>query len=92
MPRTQITHSPRGKKMESQGSCHPYEKGAVIKCDCGFEIPVIPDIEAVGYTIDAHVEEHRKQLKNPIKGEHAAKEIHDSLFKKLFDKIILMST
>jgi hypothetical protein len=78
--------------MESQGRFHPYEKGAVIKCECGFEIPVIPDIEAVGYTIDAHVEEHRRQQKNPIKGEHHAKQIHDSLFKKLFDKIILMST
>jgi hypothetical protein len=73
--------------MHSPKNFHSYEFGSVIKCECGFEIPVIPEMEAVGNAIDDHVEEHRRKQKDPIKGEIDANHIHDFLFNKLFEKI-----
>jgi hypothetical protein len=77
--------------MDSQKSIHSQDNASIIKCQCGFEIPVIPEMEALGSTIDAHVEEHRRKQKDSAKGEIAAKHFHDYLFKKLFDKIAQMS-
>ena len=77
--------------MDSKENFHSYERRSVIRCECGFEIPVIPDMEAVGITIDTHIEEHRRKQKDPAKGEIAAKRVHDYLFRKLFEKISQMS-
>ena len=74
--------------MHSPKNFHSYECGSVIKCECGFEIPVI---QAVGCAIDDHVEEHRRNQKDSIKGEIVANHIHDFLFKKLFEKICQMN-
>jgi hypothetical protein len=68
----------------------PNRKGSIIKCECGFEIPILPDPQAVGRTIDAHIEEHRKKYKDPTQGENAARRIHDFLFKSFFEKIAEM--
>ncbi|HEX7483350.1 MAG TPA: hypothetical protein VF350_07775 [Candidatus Bathyarchaeia archaeon] len=76
--------------MPNQKNLHPFESCSIIKCECGFEILVIPEMETVGSTIDAHVEEHRRKQKDPTKGEVAANHIHDFLFKKLFQKIAQM--
>ena len=73
--------------MSKLSNLPPNRKGCVIRCECGFEIPVIPDAKAVGVTIDAHIEEHRKKHKDPKEGEKAAQHIHDYLFSELFDKI-----
>ena len=73
--------------MPSQKNFHSYESRSIIKCECGFEILVIPEMETVGNAIDAHVEEHRRKQKDSTKGEIAANHIHDFLFKKLFQKI-----
>ena len=78
--------------MHNPKNFHSYECGFVIKCECGFEIPVIPEMETVGSAIDAHVEEHRRKQKDSIKGEIVANHIHDFLFKKLFEKIGQMNT
>lgn len=65
----------------------PNRKGCIIRCECGYEIPVIPDANSVGVAIDEHIEEHRKKHKNPIEAEKAAKHVHDYLLSALFDKI-----
>jgi len=77
--------------MGRQDDCNPPKKGSTIKCECGFEIIVIPDMEIVGNTIDAHVEEHRKKQKDPSKSEITGKHFQDYLFKKLFEKIYQMN-
>jgi hypothetical protein len=77
--------------MRSPKNFHSHECGSIIKCECGFEIPVIPEMETVGNAIDAHVEDHRRKQKDSIKGEIAANHIHDYLFKKLFEKIAQMT-
>jgi hypothetical protein len=48
-------------------------------------------METVGGAIDAHVEQHRGKQKDPTKGEIDANNIHDFLFKKLFEKIAQMN-
>lgn len=65
----------------------PNRKGSVIRCECGFEILVIPDAEAVGISIDAHIEEHKRKHKDPVEAEKTAQHIHDFLFAVLFEKI-----
>ena len=77
--------------MHSQKNFHSYENRSIIKCECGFEILVIPEMETVGGAIDAHVEQHRGKQKDPTKGEIDANNIHDFLFKKLFEKIAQMN-
>lgn len=47
--------------MHSPKNFHSYECGSIIKCECGFEIPVIPEMETVGSAIDDHVEDHRRK-------------------------------
>ena len=75
------------RKMSTLGKLPPNRKGCVIRCECGFEIPVIPDAKTVGITIDAHIEEHRKKRKDAKEGDKDAEHIHDILFSELFDKI-----
>jgi hypothetical protein len=74
------------KRMDNQDSTKRLYHG-VITCECGFQIPVIPDVKAVGSAIDSHIEEHKKLHTDSKLGEIAAKHIHDHLFKKLFEKI-----
>jgi hypothetical protein len=37
----------------------------LIKCECGTEILLVPDLKAMDRAIDAHVAEHRKKANNP---------------------------
>jgi hypothetical protein len=70
----------------------PAKKGvSVIKCECGFEIPVVADVKMLGRAIDEHVEEHKRNCLDPENAEIAANRIQDNLFKQLFEKIAQMS-
>jgi hypothetical protein len=73
--------------MSTLGKLPPNRKGCVIHCECGYEIPVIPDAKAVGVALDEHIEMHRKKHKDSKDGEEEAQHIHDVLFSELFDKI-----
>ena len=37
----------------------------LIKCECGAEILLLPDLKAMDLAIEAHVAEHRKKGSNP---------------------------
>jgi hypothetical protein len=74
-------------RMNKLSRIPPNRKGSIIRCECGFEIPVLPDAQAVGSTIDAHIEEHKRKLKDPDEAEIAAKRVHDHLFRILFEKM-----
>jgi hypothetical protein len=39
----------------------------LIKCECGTEILLLPDLKAMDRAINAHVAEHRKKGSNPSK-------------------------
>ena len=90
MLKTILRISTREKEMDDQENSHSYERRSIIKCECGFEIPVISDVEAVGHTIDVHTEKHRREQKDSVKGEIVAKRVHDYLYMKLFEKISQM--
>ena len=52
------------KKIDSKKGDKP-----IIKCDCGLEIPLLPDLKAMSKAIEAHVETHRKIEKDCSKTE-----------------------
>jgi hypothetical protein len=37
-----------------------------VKCECGKEILLVPDLKAMTNAIEAHVQEHSKKLRDPI--------------------------
>jgi hypothetical protein len=43
------------------------ERLPIIKCECGTEILLLPNLRAMDRAIDAHVAEHRKKGNNPSK-------------------------
>jgi hypothetical protein len=45
------------------------ERLPIIKCECGAEILLLPDLKAMDRAINAHVAEHRKEGKNPFLGQ-----------------------
>ena len=57
----------------------------VIKCYCGFKILLIPNVKEMSKAIDAHVAEHKKKTKDPLRAEHEAEAIENYLIKQLFD-------
>ena len=38
-----------------------------VKCECGTEILLVPDLKAMTTAIEAHVLEHSQKLKDPVK-------------------------
>jgi hypothetical protein len=51
----------------SNAELHLKEHLPLIKCECGTEILLVPDLGAMDRAIDAHVAEHRKKGNNPSK-------------------------
>jgi hypothetical protein len=39
----------------------------LIKCECGAEILLVPDLKAMNHAIEAHVGEHRNKGNNPAR-------------------------
>lgn len=64
---------------------------SIIKCECGFEIPVIADAKLLGRAIDEHIEEHRKKYQTSEDSEIVADRVQNNLFKQLFEKIAQMN-
>ncbi|MGD6852067.1 MAG: hypothetical protein ACQCN6_08415 [Candidatus Bathyarchaeia archaeon] len=58
----------------------------VIRCFCGAEILLLPDVKLMSKAIEAHVEEHIKNIKNAKKAEEEAERVRDDLITKVFDK------
>ncbi|MCW4029547.1 MAG: hypothetical protein NWE92_07870 [Candidatus Bathyarchaeota archaeon] len=58
----------------------------MIRCHCGKEILVVPDVKLMSEAIDAHAEEHKKRIKDPKQAEEEAEHIRDELIAQLFDK------
>ncbi len=58
-----------------------------IKCECGFEIPVVPKAGRVGGAIDAHAEEHKRKKLNEAEGENEAEQVRNDLIRQAFEKI-----
>jgi len=71
-----------GKESESR-----VIKNMIVTCECGFEIPITSDASTVGSIIDAHIEEHLKDIRNPQKAIAASKRLHGHIFRQLFEVV-----
>lgn len=47
---------------------------------------LVPNVKLMSTAIEAHVEEHKKKIKDPDKAEAEAERIRDDLIVKVFDK------
>jgi len=58
----------------------------LIKCECGKEILIVPDVDAMSRAIEAHVWEHLKEEKNPRKAAYESNRLWDLLVAATFSK------
>lgn len=58
-----------------------------IRCRCGAEILVVPNVEAMSKAIEAHVEEHKKTIKNHKEARKEAGRVRDELIEKVLMQI-----
>jgi hypothetical protein len=62
-------------------------KGMVlVRCSCGDEILLLPDLKAMGKAIDDHVELHLQSLKNPSCTPAEAEHLKDMLIAQVLTK------
>ena len=52
---------------------------AIIKCDCGEEILLIPDLEEMGKAIEIHAEKHQQKISDPTKAQAEAERVKNLL-------------
>lgn len=70
----------RGNVRKSQGSL------PLLKCECGAEILLLPDLKVMNHAIEVHVSEHRKKERDPHKAAVTAAHIREILIKQLLKK------
>jgi len=59
-----------------------------IKCECGAEILLLPDLKVMNHAIEVHVSKHREKEKNADKGEAESRRIQDLLITQVFEKAL----
>ena len=58
----------------------------LVRCECGTEILMVPDVKLMGEAIETHVGLHTRKLKNPVEAEVEAERIRDFLIGQVLDK------
>ena len=59
-----------------------------VKCECGAEILLLPDVKTMGNAIEAHVTQHIQKTKDPANTATAeAESLRDTLIAQVFNKI-----
>jgi hypothetical protein len=61
------------------------ERLPLISCECGTEILVVPDLQAMNRAIKTHVTEHRKKIRNTKNNKTTSSKIS-----KLLSQLILI--
>lgn len=62
------------------------EKIPTIKCECGYEIMLVPDLKVMNKAIESHVAEHVKKQPDKAKAEREAKRIGELLIEQVLKK------
>jgi hypothetical protein len=57
-----------------------------IKCFCGTEILVLPNVKAMSEAIENHVQIHMQKIQDPAKAEAEAERIRNYLITQALDK------
>lgn len=58
----------------------------IIRCECGAEILMVPDLKGMSEAIEAHAEKHAKEAENPVEAEVIADRIRENLIGQVFKK------
>lgn len=58
----------------------------MIRCSCGAEILLAPNVNAISEVIEAHVEKHTQKIKDPKAAEEEAERIRDHLIIQVLDE------
>ena len=59
-----------------------------VKCECGTEILLLPNVKTMGNAIEAHVTQHIQKLKTPANAAAAeAESLRDTLIAQVFSKL-----
>jgi hypothetical protein len=62
------------------------ERLPIIKCECGAEILLLPDLKVMSHAVEVHVEEHRKTEKDAVKAATDAVRVRNNLIAQVLDK------
>ena len=58
----------------------------VIRCSCGFEILLVPDVKVMSKAIEAHAEKHQQKVKDTKGSKAEAERISDHLIAQVFEE------
>lgn len=73
--------------MPKEGSVRKGEGSLpLLKCECGAEILLLPDLRVMNHAIEVHVSEHRRKEKDPGKAVAIAAHVREILIKQLLKK------
>ena len=57
----------------------------VIRCLCGSKILLVPSVKEMSQAIEAHVEEHKLKIENPMEAKEESDRIRNNLIEQVFD-------
>jgi hypothetical protein len=63
------------------------ETVSVIRCECGFALPLVSNLEEMGISIQAHAAAHENSVSNRIKAKNEFSRIEDFLLKQVYKTI-----
>ena len=59
----------------------------IIKCKCGAEFLLIPDLNEMSLVVEKHAQMHREAESDPEKAEAVYGEVQDQLIMQIFSKV-----
>lgn len=75
-----------GKKTHVDKDRELAEHLPLLRCECGAEILLLPDLKVMNHAIEVHVANHRKKEKDRTKAAKVASHIRQILIEQLFEK------
>jgi hypothetical protein len=60
---------------------------AVITCECGKELLLLPDLKAMAQAIDAHICEHIQKIDDPAQAASESNRLWDTLIASIFSVV-----
>jgi hypothetical protein len=85
-PEQEIASSPEGNNAPSDK--HLKKRLPIIKCVCGAEILLVPDLQAMNRAINTHVAQHRKtERKNTQKNKIKSSKVSELLSQRTLIKM-----
>ena len=64
-----------------------HRKIDTIRCECGAEIKIVPDVRSMGEAIEIHVAMHIEKMKPLAEEEAEADRLRDALIAQLFNLV-----